>query len=152
MCSVVYDYFWVIVSMSCVVYQTNKKTGYVYAYESVSYRDPVTRMPKSKRTFIGRVDPITKELLDPEKAKRLKERRNNPTAASAGKRSNSADRTDVASVTANEKEELVAEIQDLKEMILQQHNVLAKMQKTVETSQKVISALADVFQNSESAH
>lgn len=112
----------------------------------------MTRMPKSKRTFIGRVDPITKELLDPEKAERLKERRNNPTAASAGKRSNSADRTNVASVTANEKEELVAEIQDLKEMILQQHNVLAKMQKTVETSQKVISALADVFQNSESAH
>lgn len=49
--------------MACIVYLTNKKSGHVYAYESVSYRDPVTKVPKSKRKYLGRVDPITKEFL-----------------------------------------------------------------------------------------
>lgn len=49
--------------MACIVYMTNKKSGHVYAYESVSYRDPVTKAPKSKRKYLGRVDPITKEFL-----------------------------------------------------------------------------------------
>ena len=39
------------------------RTGYEYAYESVSYRDPVTKKPKSKRTYLGRVDPVTREIL-----------------------------------------------------------------------------------------
>lgn len=49
--------------MSCIVYQTNKKTGTRYAYRSVSYRDPVTGTPKSKRTYLGRVDPVTGEII-----------------------------------------------------------------------------------------
>lgn len=49
--------------MSCIVYQTNKKTGVVYAYESESYRDPITKKPKSKRTYLGRVDPDTNLII-----------------------------------------------------------------------------------------
>ena len=49
--------------MSCIIYQTDKKTGIRYAYESESYRDPVTKKPKSKRTYLGRVDPATGEII-----------------------------------------------------------------------------------------
>ena len=49
--------------MSCIIYQTNKKTGIKYAYKSESYRDPVTKKPRSKRTYLGRVDPITDEII-----------------------------------------------------------------------------------------
>ena len=45
--------------MSCIVYQTDKKTGVKYAYESVSYWDKEKQQPRSKRKYIGRVDPNT---------------------------------------------------------------------------------------------
>ena len=49
--------------MSCVVYQTDKKTGTKYAYESVSYWDKDKQQPRSKRTYIGKVDPETGEII-----------------------------------------------------------------------------------------
>ncbi len=50
--------------MSFVVYQTNKKTGMKYAYLQEAYRDPVTKRPKSRRTYLGRVDPVTNQIID----------------------------------------------------------------------------------------
>jgi len=49
--------------MSCIVYITNKNTNTKYAYRSESYRDPVTKKPKSRRTYLGRVDPETNEII-----------------------------------------------------------------------------------------
>lgn len=49
--------------MSCIVYQTNKKTGIKYAYESVSYWDKDKGQPRSKRKYLGRVDPETGEIV-----------------------------------------------------------------------------------------
>lgn len=49
--------------MACIVYRTNKNTGVVYAFRSESYRDPVTKKPKSRRTYLGRVDPISKDII-----------------------------------------------------------------------------------------
>ena len=49
--------------MSTIVYQTNKATGTIYAYRSESYRDPVTKRPKTHRTYLGIVDPETKAIV-----------------------------------------------------------------------------------------
>ena len=49
--------------MSYIIYVTNKKTNTKYAYQSESYRDPVTRQPRSRRTYLGRVDPVTNEII-----------------------------------------------------------------------------------------
>ena len=49
--------------MSCIVYQTDKKTGAKYAYESVSYWDKEKQQPRSKRKYLGRVDPDTGEII-----------------------------------------------------------------------------------------
>lgn len=48
--------------MSCIVYQTDRKTGNVHAYSSASHRDPVTKKVKTVKTYLGRVDPVTNEI------------------------------------------------------------------------------------------
>ena len=49
--------------MAAIVYQTNKKTGVTYAYESTSYWDKDKQQSRAKRTCIGRVDPVTKQII-----------------------------------------------------------------------------------------
>ena len=49
--------------MACVVYQVDKRTGIKYAYSSESYWDKDKKQPRSKRTFLGRVDPETGEII-----------------------------------------------------------------------------------------
>lgn len=49
--------------MPTIVYQTNKKTGVTYAYESISYWDKDKRQSRAKRKCIGRLDPQTKKVI-----------------------------------------------------------------------------------------
>ena len=49
--------------MPTIVYQTNPDTGVKYAYESVSYWDKDKKAPRSKRKYLGRVDPETGEII-----------------------------------------------------------------------------------------
>lgn len=49
--------------MSCIVYQTDAKTGARYAYESVSYWDKEKQQPRSTRKYLGRVDEETGEII-----------------------------------------------------------------------------------------
>ena len=63
--------------MAAIVYQTNKKTGVVYAYESVSYWDKDKQQSRARRKCIGRVDPDTQKIIQtrkkpPEAGKRRK--------------------------------------------------------------------------------
>ena len=53
--------------MAAIVYQTNKKTGITYAYESISYWDKGKQQSRAKRTCIGRVDPETKTIISTRK-------------------------------------------------------------------------------------
>ena len=56
--------------MVAIVYQTNKKTGLTYAYESVSYWDKEKKQSRARRKCIGRVDPETKEIIPTRKRKK----------------------------------------------------------------------------------
>ncbi len=49
--------------MACIVYQIDKKTGVKYAYESVSYWDKEKKQPRSRRRYLGKVDPETGEII-----------------------------------------------------------------------------------------
>lgn len=49
--------------MPAIVYQTNKKTGVTYAYESISHWDKDKRQSRAKRTCIGRLDPQTQKII-----------------------------------------------------------------------------------------
>ncbi|QKY70348.1 IS1634 family transposase [Lentibacillus sp. CBA3610] len=46
-----------------IVYQTDKRSGITYAYESISYWDKDKRQSRSKRTLIGRVDSKTGKIV-----------------------------------------------------------------------------------------
>ena len=54
--------------MACIVYQVDKRSGIKYAYSSESYWDKEKKQPRSKRTFLGRVDPVTGDII-PKKVK-----------------------------------------------------------------------------------
>jgi hypothetical protein len=49
--------------MAAIVYQTDKRSGITYAYESVSRWDKEKQQSRSKRTLIGRVDKETGEIV-----------------------------------------------------------------------------------------
>ena len=46
-----------------VIHQFDKRSGNTYAYESVSYWDKEKKQGRSKRTLIGKVDPVTGEII-----------------------------------------------------------------------------------------
>jgi hypothetical protein len=49
--------------MATIVYQTNKKTGIIYAYESISFWDKEKQQSRARRKCIGRVDPETQKII-----------------------------------------------------------------------------------------
>lgn len=58
-----------------VVYQRNKKSGIVYAYENTPYWDSTKKQSRSKRKCIGKVDPSTGEIV-PTNVRQAKEDKN----------------------------------------------------------------------------
>ena len=55
------------IAVAAIVYQANKKTGIVYAYESKSFWDKDKQQSRAKRICIGRLDPETKEIVPTQK-------------------------------------------------------------------------------------
>ena len=49
--------------MSCITKHKNKKTGVIYAYKSESYWDSDKKQARNKKTYIGKVNPITNEII-----------------------------------------------------------------------------------------
>jgi hypothetical protein len=49
--------------MAAIVYQTDKRTGITYAYQSISFWDKEKKQSRAKRTLIGRVDPVSGEIV-----------------------------------------------------------------------------------------
>ena len=87
--------------MSCIVYRTNKKNGITYAYESVSYWDKEKKQPRSTRKYLGKVDPVTGEIIPKKKRPSGDDDSLSPSANAALKRA------------MNENEKLRAEMEDL---------------------------------------
>jgi hypothetical protein len=46
-----------------IIHQHDKRSGITYAYESHSYWDKDKQMTRAKRTLIGRVDPVSGEIV-----------------------------------------------------------------------------------------
>jgi len=105
--------------MSYIIY-LKKDKDHVYAYQATSYRDPVTRKPKSKRVYIGRVDPITHEFLNPEDKKKLQPLTSNSKAKKSD--SHTKEKTGTSNEIVSEKE-------------------LNKINKTLQTQQLAINSI-----------
>jgi hypothetical protein len=46
-----------------ILHQHDKRSGITYVYESHSYWDKEKRVSRAKRTLIGRVDPVTGDIV-----------------------------------------------------------------------------------------
>ena len=53
-----------------IVKQKNAKSGVTYIYESHSFRDPVTKQPRSIRKLLGKLDEETGEIIPTRKQNR----------------------------------------------------------------------------------
>ena len=103
--------------MSCIVYQTNKKTGINYAYPSESYWDKEKQQPRSRRKYLGRVDPETGEIITGRTAK---------TAVSSG------------STEIKELEDIIRQQKDTISSLQDHISVLQKKyRKAIETLRKI---------------
>lgn len=49
--------------MATIIYQHNRKTGAVYAYRSESYWDKGKKQPRSRRIFLGKLDPQSGAII-----------------------------------------------------------------------------------------
>jgi hypothetical protein len=49
--------------MASITYRVNKKNGRKYAYQSESFRDPITKKVKTKQKYLGVVDPETGQIV-----------------------------------------------------------------------------------------
>ena len=56
-----------------IIYQKNKKTGIIYAYDNQAYWDKEKQQSRAKRTLIGKLDPKTKEIVPTRAYKKKKE-------------------------------------------------------------------------------
>lgn len=118
--------------MSSIIYITDKKTGNKYAYESFSYRDPDTKKPKTRRVYLGRIDPCTGELIP---------------KAPKGKRNRSISNNQRRQIN----EEAQQQIDALREQVASlKKDVIALSQKN-QASEKLVQSIlkaVDKYQNS----
>jgi transposase len=59
--------------MATIVYQTDKRSGITYAYQSISHWDKEKKQSRAKRTLIGRVDRETGEIVPTDGRNRKKQ-------------------------------------------------------------------------------
>jgi transposase len=69
--------------VSSIVFHVDKKTGTRYAYESISYRDPVSKKPRSKQKYLGKFDPETNTIIRTNRRKK----HNTPEITAKGSKS-----------------------------------------------------------------
>ena len=118
--------------MSFIVYRKNKKTGTVYVFEAESYRDPVTKKPKSKRTYLGRLDEETQTIIpksaEPGRRNRAKSSSIPEAAASSSSEAMSiiAQQRNEIECLKKEIEELNKKTQDLNRAVISARNILNK--------------------------
>ena len=55
-----------------IVYQQNKKSGVIYAYENRSYWDQEKKQSRANRKLIGKIDPLTGNMI-PTRGRKAKE-------------------------------------------------------------------------------
>ena len=108
--------------MSCIVYQTDPKTGTKYAYESVSYWDKEKQQPRSTRKYLGRVDEKTGEIIRKKDRTGHSEERQGPASS---------------------------ELSELREKIKERDETIASLKAEIKAKDKAYKKLVTVVRNVE---
>ena len=70
-----------------IVTQTDKRTGITYAYETQYYWDKEKQQSRAKRVCVGKVDPVTNEIIPTRGRSKKKETPSNRPVSKRGSRS-----------------------------------------------------------------
>ena len=102
-----------------IIKQTNKKTGITYVLDSESYWDKEKQQPRSRRKIIGKIDPVTGEVVPTNRHQKRKS--NTATQVST---SMSADQSPTDRARILELEKQVSKLQKQKEALLKELDLL----------------------------
>ena len=108
--------------MACIVYQVDKRTGIKYAYSSESYWDKDKKQPRSKRAFLGRVDPITGKII--------------PKKTKSGSPINTSENLEL--------ETMAKELQEKDRLITDLRNELHELSNKYESALKVLNQICSI--------
>ena len=107
-----------------IIRQTNKKTGITYVIDSESYWDKEKQQPRSRRKIIGKVDPVTGEVVPTNRHQKRKVLAGEqPSAVSTTE--SARDGVPVDKTRILELEEQVAKLQEQKNSLLKELDLLA---------------------------
>ena len=121
--------------MSLVRY-TNKKTGVVTVYESISHYDPVTKQSRPIRKYLGVEDPKTGEII-PSSGKPGRKKASDPTSRPAVPKKDS---TDYKLLYEVQKKENAEKDTRIKELERQNKLLVATLEHLKDTITKALSA------------
>ena len=126
-----------------IIKKLDKKSGTVYVYDSVSYWDKEKKQPRSKRKLIGKLDPVTGEIVPTGNRGRRPRTENNSVpnpAASEGALSEDETQiltsevplsSDLPAPNDLSKEDIWSMYTDCKRRILETEAALAKAESTI---------------------
>ena len=105
-----------------IIKQTNKKTGITYVIDSESYWDKEKQQPRSRRKIIGKIDPITGEVVPTNRHQKRKSGEAEQTPVSSSVSADDEVRMDQARIRELEKQ--VSKLQKQKEALLKELDLL----------------------------
>ena len=107
-----------------IIRQTNKKTGITYVIDdSESYWDKEKQQPRSRRKIIGKIDPVTGEVVPTNRHQKRKTISAGGSPASSTVKS-AGDETRADQARILELEEQVSKLQKQKEELLKELDLL----------------------------
>ena len=105
-----------------IIKQTNKKTGITYVIDSQSYWDKEKQQPRSRRKIIGKIDPLTGEVVPTNSHQKRKSDVAEPAPVSASVSTDDEALADRVRIQELEKE--VSKLQKQKEALLKELDLL----------------------------
>lgn len=105
-----------------IIKQTNKKTGITYVIDSESYWDKEKQQPRSRRKIIGKIDPITGEVVPTNRHQKRKSAAEEPASVSASVSTDDEAHMDRARIRELEKQ--VSKLQKQKDALLKELDLL----------------------------
>ena len=105
-----------------IIKQTNKKTGITYVIDSESYWDKEKQQPRSRRKIIGKIDPVTGEVVPTNRHQKRKLSSAEPATVSTSVCMEDEAHTDRAKIRELEKQ--VSKLQKQKEALLKELDLL----------------------------
>lgn len=123
--------------MACTVYRKDKD-GRIYAYSSESYWDKEKGQPRSKRTYLGRVNPETGEIIrGRQNGKNYKEKRVEPVSAAQ-----EPEVQRLQEALASKEAELAELRQTVKSLQNQHSSTVRSLQKIAEIASSAASSIS----------